>query len=110
MLDLRKPHGAYVAQGIGISQREAKHHYVRPTGNGGREKVFFSCTYIITEIIDKIGKRWQRRADLLCHEQEMSAERRHLVFDGVKGTEGSERKKGSVLSHRTSCQFMLKHV
>lgn len=39
VLDLWEPHGAYVAQGIGISQREAKHHYVRSTGKGGREKV-----------------------------------------------------------------------
>lgn len=31
MLDLRKPHGANVAQGIGISQREAQHHNIRPT-------------------------------------------------------------------------------
>lgn len=30
VLDLREPHGADVAQGVGISQREAKHHYVRP--------------------------------------------------------------------------------
>lgn len=76
MLDLRKPHGAYMAQGIGISQREAKHHYIRPTGEGGREKVSISCTYnITTEMIDKVGKRWQRRSDLWCHEQEVSAER-----------------------------------
>lgn len=63
------------------------------------KKVFISCTHNLTEIIDKTGKRWQRRADVLCHEPEMSAERRHVVFDGVKGTEKRERKEGSVLSH-----------
>ena len=30
----------------------------------------------------------------MCHEREMSAERRHAAFDGVKGTERRERKKG----------------
>lgn len=89
MLDLREPHGAYMAQGIGISQREAKHHYVRPEGKEGKEEksLNFLCIYNITkEITDKIGQIWQRRADLLCHEQGMSAERRHAVCEGVTGT------------------------
>lgn len=32
MLDLREPHGADMAQGIGISQREAQNHDIRPRG------------------------------------------------------------------------------
>ncbi len=95
MLDLWEPHGAYMAQGVGISQREAKHHYVRPTRRAGRGKLFISGSRNITaKIIDKKGKIWQRRVDLLCHRQEMSAERRHAVLDGVKGTEKRERKRG----------------
>ena len=34
MLDLRKPHGADMAQGVGIGQGEAQHHHVRPGENG----------------------------------------------------------------------------
>lgn len=30
---------------------------------------------------------------MFCHEQEMSAERRHAGFDGVKGTKKREGKK-----------------
>lgn len=42
VLDLREPHGADVAQGIGISQREAKHHYIRPGERELTEIVFIS--------------------------------------------------------------------
>lgn len=41
MLDLRKPHGANMAQGVGISQREAEYHYIRPTGKDEKEHTSF---------------------------------------------------------------------
>lgn len=45
MLDLWEPHGANMAQGIGISQREAKHHDIRPTREEGENKISVLCTY-----------------------------------------------------------------
>lgn len=43
VLDLREPHGADMAQGVGIGQREAQHHYIGPGGgelkDGKKSKV-----------------------------------------------------------------------
>lgn len=84
VLDLRKPHGAYMAQGIGISQREAEHHHIRPArGINERDGMFVCC----------------------CQDQEVSNERR-AAFDGGKGAE-KPGKWRSVLSHWASCQLML---
>lgn len=89
MLDLREPHGADVAQGIGISQREAKHHYIRPKRVERKNK---SLLHVVTEYQGYMRRQKERKADLLCHEQEMSVTRRHVVFDGVKGTERKREK------------------
>lgn len=62
---------------------------------GKKKTVLTSWIYNITkEIIDKTGQIWQKRDDLLCHEQGTSAEGRHAVCEGVTGTEKRERKKG----------------
>lgn len=38
VLDLREPHSADMAQGVGIGQREAQHHYIGPVSWELREK------------------------------------------------------------------------
>lgn len=65
MFDLREPHGAYMAQGIGVSQREAQHHYIRPREG---ETVFRSgLSTIATTMGEKMAEAkknsWPRGKD-----------------------------------------------